>query len=194
MFSLLNAQGKQILIGNVLFILCCVFYFTWWLLAFKLSGAITGVKTGWLLIPASLFGLLGVVLAVLGISVKIEGALLFHNWHILCGGIFFFIVLLAVTALLLKRPVTSELALIVGWGVLALAEINALYGLGLFSRRLSIVFIIIISTSVFISLICYVLYYRLDKKAGYIDGMIPLLLAALSMAGISWLMLTSKNL
>jgi hypothetical protein len=86
------------------------------------------------------------------------------------------------------------LALIVGWGVLALAEINALYGLGLFSRRLSIGLIIIIITSVVISLICYVLYYRLDKKAGYIVGMIPLLLAAYSMAGYSWFMLTSKNL
>ena len=61
MFSFLNTQGKQILTGNVLFILCCVFYLAWWLLAFKPSGAIAGMKTGWLLIPAALFGLLGVV-------------------------------------------------------------------------------------------------------------------------------------
>ena len=76
--------------------------------------------------------------------------------------------------------------------MLALAEINALYGFGFFSRRLSVGFIIIISASVLISLVCYVLYYRLDRKAGYIDGMIPLLLAALSMTGISCLMALKK--
>ena len=190
----LTTQGKQILIGNVLFVLCCMFYLAWWLLAFKPSGAITGMKTGWLLIPASLFGLAGVVLAILGVSKKVEGALLFRGGYILCGGIALFILLLVVTSRLLKRPVTTELVLIVGWGMLALTEINALHGLGFFSRRLSIGFIIIISVSFLISLVCYVLYYRLDKKAGYIDGMIPLLMAALSMAGISWFMLIPKNL
>lgn len=29
-----------------------------------------------------------------------------------------------------------------------------------------------------LSLICYVLYYGLDSRAGYVDGMIPLILAA----------------
>ena len=186
MFPLFNTQGKQILMGNALFVLCCVFYIALWLLAFKPSGAITGMKTGWLLIPASLSGLLGVVTILLGITAKIRGTLLFRGWYLLCGGIALFIILLTVTALLLKRPVTTELVLIVGWGMLALAEINALFGLGFFSRRLSAGFIIIISVSVFISLICYVLYYRLDKNAGYIDGMIPLLLTALTMSGISW--------
>jgi len=33
-----------------------------------------------------------------------------------------------------------------------------------------------------------ILYYRLDSRAGYIDGMIPLLLTALTMVGISCFM------
>jgi len=87
--------------------------------------------------------------------------------------------------LLFKRPATTELFLIVGWFMLALAEINALFGLGLFSHNISVSFILIISVAVVISLVCYVLYFRLDSFKGYIDGMIPLLLSGLTMAGIS---------
>ena len=186
MFSLLSAQGKQIFIGNVLFIICCAFYLAWWLLAFKPSGAITG--TGWLLIPASLSGLLGVIIVLWGILAKTPENRLFPGSFILWGGIFLFFILLAVTVMLLKRPATSELFLIVGWGMLALAEINALFGMGLFSHRLSVGFILAIGAAIGVSLVCYVLYYHLDSNAGYIDGMIPLLLSALTMAGISCFM------
>ena len=189
MLSLLDTHGKQILTGNILFIVCCIFYLAWWLLAFKPSGAITGMKTGWLLIPALLFGLLGVVQALRGVLVKLPANQLLPRAAILWGGIAIFFVLLAVTAWLFKRPVTTELILIVGWGMLAFAEINALYGLRLFSHKLSVGYIVIICVAVVISLVCYVLYYRLDKRAGYIDGMIPLILAALTMAGISGFLL-----
>ena len=64
--------------------------------------------------------------------------------------------------------------------MLALAEINALFGSGLFSQRLSVGILLLICVTVVISLICYILYYRLDSRAGYIDGMIPLLLTALT--------------
>ena len=182
-------QSKLILIGNVLFVVCCVFYLVWWLLAFKPVGAVTGMKSGWLLIPACLSGLAGVITALWGMLGKTQGSRLFGGWHILWGGIVLYFLLLAVTVLLFKRQLTSELFLIVGWGMLALAEINALFGLGLFSHGLSVGFIIVIGAAVIVSLVCYVLYYRLDSSTGYIDGMVPLLLAAGTMAGISCFML-----
>ena len=188
MFSIFRTQEKQILAGNILFIVCCVFYLAWWLLAFKPSDAIKGMKTGWLLIPASVTGLLGVILIIRSILAKTLVKQLLSGGYILWGGIAAYIILLAVTVLLFKRPATSELILIVGWGMLALAEINALFGLELFSRKLSVVLMSLICAAVIISLICYILYYRLDGRAGYIDGMIPLLLAALVMAGISCFM------
>ncbi|MCL2463282.1 MAG: hypothetical protein FWF44_11495, partial [Defluviitaleaceae bacterium] len=157
----------------------------WWLLAFKPAGAVTGMKTGWLLIPASIDGLAGVIFALLGIVAQTPDARLLPGIAILIGGVVLYFILLAVTVLLFKRPSTSELILIIGWGMLALAEVNALFGFGLFPRARSVGFIIIICAAVAISLVCYVLYYRLDRRAGYIDGMIPLLLAALTMAGIS---------
>ena len=188
MLSFLYAREKLIFFGNILFIVCCGFYLVWWLTAFypsasKPSGG--GVGTGWLLIPASITGLLGVILAVRGILVKNPVIQLLPAGYILWGGIAAYFILLAVTVLLLKRPLTSELILIVGWGMLALAEINTLFGIGLFPQRLSIVFLVIICAAVVISLVCYVLYYRLDSRAGYIDGMIPLVLAALATAAIS---------
>ena len=185
-------QAKLILIGNALFIVCCVFYLMWWLLAFRPSGAISGMKTGWLLIPAFLSGLAGVITALWGILGKMPGNRLFSGWHILWGGIVLYFLLLAVTVLLFKRQLTSELFLITGWGMLAVAEINALFGLGLFSHGFSMGFIMVICAAVIISLVCYVLYYRLDSKVGYIDGMVPLVLAAGIMAGITVLM--TKNL
>ena len=183
---------KQIFVGNVLFVVCCVFYLAWWLLAFKPTGAVGGLRTGWLLIPASLFGIAGVVVALLGIGAKPLATRLLPAGVILWGGVAAFFVLLVVTTWLFKRPVTSELMLIVGWGMLALAEVNTLFGVGLFSQKLSWGLIIAIGLAVLVALICYVLYYRLDRSARYLDGMIPLILTALSMGGISVFLLATR--
>ena len=193
MFSSFNMQEKQIFIGNILFIICCAFYLAWWLLAFKPSGTADSdaVKANRLLIPAVLSGFAGIILAMLGILAKTPGNKLFPGIYIFLGGIAAFFILLAVTVSLFKRQPTTELLLIVGWGMLALAEINTLLGLGTFSRRLTVGFMAVIFAAVIISLVCYVLYYHLGLRAGYIDGMIPLLLAALTMAGISCFMVIS---
>ncbi|MCL2832043.1 MAG: hypothetical protein FWD78_02635 [Treponema sp.] len=194
MFSNFNIQQKSIFAGNILFIVCCAFYLAWWILAFRPSGAITGVKTGWLLIPASVTGLLGVILAVRGIMAAAAQRLLIPGSFILWGGIVFYFILMAVTVMLFKRQTTTELILIVGWAMLVIAEINALYGMGLFSGGLSAVFLAVTGISLLISLVCYVLYYRLDGVAGYIDGMIPLLLSALVMAAIScFIIILTRN-
>jgi len=85
MFSLFNTQEKQIFIGNILFIDCCVFYLAWWLLAFKPSGAISYIKTSWLLIPASFSGFLGVILIFRGILEKTLEKQLLPSRYILWG-------------------------------------------------------------------------------------------------------------
>lgn len=176
---------KQIFWSNILLIICCAFYLLWWLLAFKPNGAIKGMKTGWLLIPAFAAGLAAIILAVKGIMSASIRAALFPSGLLLWGGIAVYIILLAATRLIFKRQVTTELFLIVGWAVLALSEINALYGLGRFSHGLAIIFTVVIGAAMLISLVCYVLYYNLGNAAGYFDGMVPLLMVALVMAGIS---------
>ena len=188
MFSIFSAQERQILIGNILFVVCCGFYLAWWLLAFKPTGAVSGMKTGWLLIPAGVAGLLGVIQVIAGILAGSPAKQIFPGGHIIWGGIAAYFILLAVTVLVFKRPATSELILIIGWGMLALAEINALFGYGLLSHKMSVGFLSLICAVVVISLVCYILYYRLSSAAGYIDGMIPLLLSALTMATVSCFM------
>ena len=194
MFALFHVQEKRIFIGNILFIVCCVFYLVWWLLAFKPSHAITGIKTGWLLIPASLSGIAGVILIIMGVTAEPLTKQILSGRYILWGGLAVYLILLAITVFLLKRPATTELILIVGWGMLMLAEINALFGMGLFPQTLSFGFFFAVCAAVVISLICYILYYHLDNLAGYIDGMIPLFLAALTMTGISFLMIANTTL
>lgn len=184
-----NFSAKQIFRSNLLLVICCAFYLAWWLLAFKPAGAIKGMKTGWLLIPAFVSGLLSVILAVKGIQSASIRETLFPNGLLLWGGIAVYLILLAVTVLLLKRPVTTELLLIVGWTALALSEINVLYGMGLFSHGLAVMFAVVIGVAALISLVCYVLYYNFGDRAGYFDGMVPLFLVALVMAGISTAML-----
>jgi len=181
--------AKQIFRSNILLIICCAFYLAWWLLAFKPIGAIRGMKTGWLLIPAFAAGLVAIILAVKGILSSSIGVALFPSGLLLWGGIAAYLILLAVTRLLFKRSVTTELFLIVGWAMLVLSEINVLYGIGRFSHGLAAIFAVVVGVAALISLACYVLYYNLGDRAGYFDGMIPLLMVSLVMAGISGAML-----
>ena len=178
-------SAKQIFRSNILLIICCAFYLAWWLLAFKPTGAIKGVKSGWLLIPAFVTGLVSIILAVKGIQSASIRLTLFPSGLLLWGGIAVYFILLAFTRLLFKRQVTTELFLIVGWTTLTLSEINVLYGIGRFSHGLAVIFAVVTGAAALISLACYVLYYNLGDRAGYFDGMVPLLLVALVMAGIS---------
>lgn len=181
----LNCSDQQIFQSNLFLMICCAFYLAWWLLAFKPAGAVRGMKTGWLLIPAFAAGLISIILAVKGIQSAPVRAALFPGGLLFWGGIAAYLVLTAVTVLLFQRQVTTELFLIVGWASLALSEINVLYGMGRFSHGLAVRFAVVIGAAALVSLVCYVLYYRLGNRAGYFDGMIPLLLVMLVMGGIS---------
>lgn len=148
------------------------------MLAFKPSGAIKGMKSGWLLIPAFVFGLAAVYLILRDASSIQSARTFFPGMALLIGTIAVYSILLAVTALGLKRQVTTELLLIVGWAALVFAEVNTLYGSGRFSGAAAAGFFVVTGVCAVVSLICYVLFYSSDSRAGYIDGMIPLLLAA----------------
>jgi len=181
----LSASAERILVGNVLFIVCCAFYVAWWVLRFRPDNPVTGMKSGWLLVPAAVAGLAGVMCIIWGAASAGGGARLFPGWAAVVGWIVAYAVLAVGTSQLFDRPVTSELLLITGWGALALAEVNALAGTALFSRPVTWVFVAVIAVVVVVSLVCYVLYFRLDSWRSYVDGMAPLILTALVMAGIS---------
>jgi len=187
MFSDFDAQTRQMLTGNLLMIGCCAFYLAWWLIAFKPVGAVKGLRSGWLLIPALLFGVVAVTQIVQGSGAveRESDALLFPRNALLIGGGVVYIVLLVGTSVLLKRQVTTELFLIVGWTTLMFLELNALFAQGQFTKSAVILLLVITLIAAVVSMICYLLYYGLDKVKGYVDGMIPLLLVAVMMAVVT---------
>ena len=173
------------LTGTVLFVVCCLFYLAWWLVSFRPGRPQIGEKMAWLLIPAAVAGLAGVVLIIWAMADAASDHRLFANIWVLVGGIVAFFVLLVITRWLFDRPVTSELILFTGWAALALAEVNALYGAGIFSRPVALVWIGVVVIVLLACLVCYVLYYRLDLTWRYYDGMAPLILTGLTMVGIA---------
>lgn len=168
--------------GNILLTGCCVFYLLWWLLAFKPVGAVKGMRSGWLLIPAFILGVAAVVMIIRGANGANAASSFFTAGNVLLAGLAAYIVLFLVTWLVFHRQVTTELFLIVGWAALIFLEINTLYGLGIVTRSGAIVLFAAAVIAAALSMICYVLYYDLDARAGYLDGMVPLVLAAVYMA------------
>ncbi|MCD7955667.1 MAG: hypothetical protein LUG93_07945 [Lachnospiraceae bacterium] len=185
MFADFDVQTRKMLTGNILMVLCCIFYLAWWLLAFKPSGAIKGMKSGWLLLPAFAFGVAAVYQIAGGSGSVDSQQKLFSGNSIIIGSVAAYIILFAGTAVLLKRQVTTELFLIVGWTALMFLELNALYGMGHYTRTVMILLLVITLVAAAASLVCYLLYYNLDKMKGYVDGMIPLLLVVVMMAVVT---------
>ncbi len=180
-----NHSARQMFLGNILLVGCCVFYLLWWVLAFKPAGAVKGMKSGWLLIPAFLLGIGAVVMIIKGANSADTARSFFSARGILLAAVISYVVLLLVTIAAFHRQVTTELLLIVGWTALVFFESNALYGMGITGRSSTICLFVIAIIAAVISMICYVLYYGLGDRAGYIDGMIPLILAAVYMAVLS---------
>lgn len=182
MFSRFDVSTRQILIGNLFLIGCCIFYIMWWILAFRPINPIKGTKSGWLLLPAFVLGVIAVIMII---SSKSHNKLLFSNNIIIIGSIVVYVILAGITRIFMHRQITTELILIVGWLALMFKEMNTLYSLGHYSKMSMIVVLIICIVMCVASLICYIIYYDLDALKGYIDGMIPLIIVMVMMAFIN---------
>lgn len=180
-----SEPARHIFWGDILLIGCCFFYLLWWILASKPVGAVKGLRSGWLLIPAFLLGICAVVMIVRGtIRAGTDGSFFSIKFAVLAG-VVSYIVLLAVTWLVFHRQVTTELFLIVAWTVLAFLEVNALFNLGIITRNGAFILFTLAAISAILSMVCYMLYYTLDVRKGYVDGMVPLLLVAAFMTVLS---------
>lgn len=175
---------KQVLVGNGFLVVCCLFYLLWWILAFKPVGAVKGLKSGWLLLPALAFGVLAVTWIVRGIGAAQVQRSLFSYGILILFAAMAYVLLSAGTWVLLKRPVTTELFLIVAWTALTLAEIHMLWGAGVLRDLPAGAFLAAALLFAVVSMVAYILYYDLDAVKGYVDGMIPLILAAVMMIAL----------
>ncbi|MCD8398551.1 MAG: hypothetical protein LUD12_15490 [Lachnospiraceae bacterium] len=93
-----------------------------------------------------------------------SSALLFPRNMVLIGGVVVYIVLLVGTSVLLKRQVTTELFLIVGWTTLMFLELNALFAQGQFTKLTVIALLVITLIFAIVSMICYLLYYLSSSR------------------------------
>ncbi len=143
------------------------------------------MKSGWLLIPALLLGIAAVVMIIKGAGNANTARSLFSSRTIILVAVISYIALLLVTMAVFHRQVTTELFLIVGWTALAFSESNAFYGMGIISRNGTIGLLAAAVMIAVMNMICYLLYYGLSDRAGYIDGMIPLILSAVYMVVLS---------
>ena len=166
--------------GNLKLVLCFVFYLAWWVIGFNTRRPIRGMASGWLLIPAMVLGVLS--LFDIGRGLVFSGGLM-PGMVIVVGGVVCYVALLGITSGVLRRPVTSELLIIVLWATVSLLEVNSLVALGSISSGLGCVLMVLCLIGTVASLVCYQLFYGIDAGAAFVDGTIPLVLAAV-MTGV----------
>ena len=176
--------------GNFWLILCCVSYEVWWSIAFHPVKKVPFAPKLILFFITLALGIAGVSLMI-GAIASVPDVMPLPIWGIVLVAIGAYVVLLLVSSRLFHRQVTTELFLIVGWAVLVFLEVNALYGLGIVPRNGAVILFAAAVIVALVSMVCYVLYYGLDDRAGYVDGMIPLLLAGAFMAVLAVLIARS---
>lgn len=164
--------------GNLLLSTCALFYLAWWCITFSTGNWVNRPMSGPLLLAAAVSGVAGIALIINGNKKLSEGLHSTHSLFIIIGCIAAYFVLLLLTYLILKRPVTTELFLIIGWLMLELLTVEALSISSVYVHTESVIMAASLIIVTIINMICYMLYYKLDKMAGYRAGMIPLILTA----------------
>ena len=181
MFSDYGAAMNTLFRGVLMLAACAGCYLLWWGVAFYPERHAPLWLSGILLVVTAVCGIMAVNWMAQGIF-QTEGIRkgASGGW-ILAGGVICYIVLLVISNLVFHRMVTTELFLIVGWAVLNLVTVNVLYTSGLFSYGISIAFGVLTLAVVVGSLYCYMIYYKLEKWKGYIDGFLPLVMVGIAM-------------
>lgn len=177
---------RTILLGQWLFVACCMAYLVWWCVAFRPGYSAPMLAK---LIPFALtamFGITGLGFIVSGCNGAkqiVDSAV--SNVAIIGACAALYIVLLLATNLLMHRQVTTELLLIVFWIGMELCIIRTMYGGGCWSFTAALVLAIIAVIVAAAGMICYLQYYNLEPMKAFYAGMAPLILFAAYMAGIS---------
>jgi hypothetical protein len=172
---------KDLIHGNILLIICCGCYLLWWIIAFNPEHSLSKMITSPIIVFAAAIGIVGGYLVLRAISATSLTRSIIGGFQLLAIGAIVYVALLLFSMLVLKRPVTTELLLIVGWAVLQISYTNVLYGTEHISLALASILILLIIAFAVVSFIAYLFYYQLAPMPSYIDGMIPLVLVMVMM-------------
>lgn len=177
---------NQVIAGQIILIICCVFYLIWWSISYRPGtevNKVAGVR-GVLLAAAALCGLAGVVMSAMWAGSVPSGGSKLTGTTVALAGIIAYIALLLITKYLFGRQVTTELILIVGWVVLEVTVLLALKRSGGIGSGGSVFMAVVIACAAAVSLILYVLYYRMEPERAFRAAMVPLITEAVSMAAL----------
>ena len=172
----------RIVTGQVLLILCCVFYLIWWYRGFRpgeyvsRAGGINGV----LFLVTALLGIAGIIFSLMPGGEEVLPKKI-NPPYIAAAGIAAYIVLLLVTRYLFDRVVTTELILIVGWTALEIHVINRLNAGGSLSDGRFAAMCVVTAAAFLISMVLYVAYYRMEEMRAFYMAMVPLVTEAAAM-------------
>lgn len=183
----------KIITGQVLLISCCIVYLVWWSRAFRPGDSADrlGGTNGILLFVTAFFGIAGMIVTLLG-NTGMPSVRKSPGGYLLLGtGVITYLILLGITRGLFHRIVTTELFLIVGWTVLELSLVSTLWGAARLGRGPVTALVITILTAFAISMILYVLYYRMEPWPAFYAAMVPLITEAAAMAAVAGVMLLS---
>lgn len=168
---------EQMRQGHALMAACCALYLAWWAIFFwpKVSG---GSARGVLRVVGIVAILGAVACGVLGATRICGGAASLTPIGIMVGclvsAIVLYLVLLGVTQRVFQRQPTTELVLFVAWLGMEACCALALGGVG--HTGVAALVAVLAVVGFVASLVCYVLYYRLDPLPSFVDGCIPLAL------------------
>lgn len=182
-----NKAAGFILGGQLCFIACCIFYLLWWRISYRPGVDVDREEgiNGILLTITSLCGLAGIALSIKGSNTVSKAVRLrISGWQMLLAWGIMYLVLFAVTYMIFKRTVTTELLLITGWGAFEIYAINMLESLGRLSGKQPGILTGIIIAAFVISIILYILYYRMESMNAFYLAMVPLVTEALSMGAV----------
>ena len=159
----MSSAAAKMTIGQILLVVCCVFYLIWWSLSYRPNETVNraGGLNGLLLLVTAVAGLAGVVMSLQGVIA--------------------YVLLLILTNVIFHRQTTTELLLIVGWMVLELTVISSLNADGKLSDARFWIMIVVLAAAFLISMILYVLYYRMEPMKAFYAAMVPLITEGVSM-------------
>ena len=181
---------KQLIIGQCLLILTCIFYLFFWYLGFRPGTSVNRGQgiTGFFLLMIVISGIAGITLSLK--ITELTKKTVFSQIYIIIGGIAAYIMLMLITKYGFDRFVTTELFLIVGWTTLEASILNRLVGSGILAGTKLICMTLVIAFAFVISMLLYVAYYRMEDRNAFYAAMVPLITEGLSM-GILVSMLVS---
>lgn len=179
--------------GNLLLLICMIFYLVWWIVTFRPNSTDGGLIGAISILVAFITGVAAIVLLSTGINlISQETVRGLQVKFILLGTAAIFVLMLLITSVGFHRIVTSELMIIHAWVALELSAAVVLYGAGHFGPGRAAVLAVLLGIAFIVSMICYVLYYRMGEAASYRVGMVPLIMGAVVTAVFLGEMAVSK--